>query len=435
MDRRSFLSLAALGGVGLGLGLAGCSSTPSGSAAPGGAYTPPKKDISATLSYAIWDASQKPVMQKIVDDFNKIYPNIKINIELTPSAGSAYWTKITTLAQGNNLPDVFWMNGPHIQLFGSNKQLLSLEPLVKAGAIKTSNYPTALADLYTVDGTLYGAPKDFDTIGIYYNKDLLQQAGVAVPQASWTWADLKSAGKTLSSHFSGKGIFGFAGDLTGGQTSWYNTMLAAGGYIISPDHKKSGYDQAGSIKGLQFWTDLIDAKISPSMQQLTTTIADDWFTSGKLAMVMAGDWSTTPYKQVVKNLGVVQLPTGPKSNQCVIHGLGNVIAANTKHPDAALAFVSYLGGKAPAQAQASAGLVIPAYNGSQAAYAASQPGLDLQLFLDEAKTASPYPISKNTSAWNQFETNLLPAAFAGQKPVAQVAKALADQMNAELAKE
>ncbi|MGA0566969.1 extracellular solute-binding protein [Rathayibacter sp. KR2-224] len=437
MDRRSFLSLAALGGVSLGLGatLAGCSSQTAGTGTQSGSYKPPSKDLKATISYAIWDVNQQPAMEKIVAAFNKIYPNIKVNIQLTPSAGNAYWTKMTTLAQGKNLPDVFWMNGPHIQLFAMNNQLMPIDPLVSAGQVKKSDYPSALVNLYTVGGKLYGTPKDFDTIGLYYNKDLLSQAGVTEPTSSWTWDDIKKNGKAVSDHFN-KSVYGFAGDLTGGQTSWYNTMLQAGGYIISPDHKKSGYDLSGSVKGLQFWADVIADGISPSMQQLTTTTANDWFTSGKLAMVMDGDWETTPYHQAFGDkLGVVQLPKGPKSNQCVIHGLGNVIAATTKEPEAAMAFVAYLGSKPAALVQAQAGVVIPAFNGSQEVWAGSIQGLDLQLFLDEAKSASPYPISKNTSAWNQMESDILPAAFAGQTPMAQAAKQLADQMNAELAKE
>lgn len=437
MDRRSFLSLAALGGVSLGLGatLAGCSSSQGGTGSQSGAYKAPSKDLKATISYAIWDVNQQPAMEKIIAGFNKIYPNIKVNIQLTPSTGGAYWTKMTTLAQGKNLPDVFWMNGPHIQLFALNNQLLPLDDLVTAGAVKKTNYPKALVDLYTAGGKFWGVPKDFDTIGLYYNKDLLAKAGVPEPTSSWTWDDIKTNGKKVSDHFN-KSVFGFAGDLTGGQTSWYNTMLQAGGYIISPDHKKSGYDLPGSIKGLQFWADLIEAGISPSMQQLTTTLANDWFTSGKLAMVMDGDWETAPYHQAFgDNLGVVELSKGPKSNQCVIHGLGNVISATTKQPDAARAFVAYLGTKDAALVQAEAGVVIPAFNGSQTVWAKSIPGLDLQLFLDEAKVASPYPISKNTSAWNQFETDILPAAFAGQTPVATAAKQLADKMNAALAKE
>ncbi|KHK95743.1 hypothetical protein LK09_18095 [Microbacterium mangrovi] len=437
MDRRTFLRAAVLGGASLGLGvtLAGCSTPSSTTGTGAAAYKAPAKNLAATISYAIWDVNQQPAMQKIIAAFNKVYPNITVNIQLTPSSGGAYWTKMKTLAQGKNLPDVFWMNGPNVELFALNNQLLPLDGMVSAGAVKKSDYPDALVNLYTVDGHFYGVPKDFDTIGLYYNKSLLAKAGVAEPTASWTWDDLKTNGKKISDHYSGK-VFGFAGDLTGGQTSWYNTMLQAGGYIISPDHKKSGYDQPGSIQGLQFWADLIKSGVSPTMQQLTTTLANDWFTSGKLAMVMDGDWETTPYHQAFGDkLGVVKLAAGPKSNQCVIHGLGNVISATTKNKDAAMAFVAFLGNRASALVQADAGVVIPAFNGSQDVWAKSIPGLDLQLFLDEARTASPYPISKNTSAWNQLESTILPPAFAGQVPMATAAKQLADQMNALLAKE
>jgi multiple sugar transport system substrate-binding protein len=58
------------------------------------------------------------------------------------------------------------------------------------------------------------------------------------------------------------------------------------------------------------------------------------------------------------------------------------------------------------------------------------------MFEDAAKNyAVAYPVSKNTQAWNELETNLLPAAFSGEKPVADVAKDLATQMDAILAAE
>lgn len=434
MDRRSFFSLAAFTGVSVGLdaALAGCSTTSTGTGASG-AYKAPAKDLKATISYGIWDVNQQPAMQKIISEFNKLYPNITANIQLTPSTD--YFTKMKTLAQGNNLPDVFWMNGPNIELFALNNQLMPLDSLVSAGAIKKSNYPSNLVNLYSANGKLYGAPKDLDTIGLFYNKNLLSQAGVPEPTSSWTWDDLKKNGKTVSDHFSGKNIFGFSGDINGGQTSYYNTIFAAGGYVISSDHK-SGYDTPGSIAGLQFWTDVIAAGISPTVQQLTTTLPESRFQSGEIAMLMDGDWGTVPYRKALGDkLGVVQLPKGPKSNQCVIHGLGNVVAATTKEPEAAMAFVAFLAGRPAALAQAETGVVIPAFNGTQDVWVKSHPGLDMQIFLDEVKTAAPFPISKNTAAWNQLETDILPHVFSGQTPVVQGAKQLADKMNAALAKE
>ncbi|SDL19039.1 multiple sugar transport system substrate-binding protein [Arthrobacter sp. ov407] len=434
LTRRSILSLAALGAA--TATLAACSGGAATGGAAAAAYTAPAKDISATLTYAIWDAAQKPAMQKIVDLFNVQYPNIKVNIDVTPSKGSAYWTKIQTLASSDSLPDVFWMNGPKIKLYAENNQLLPLDGLAEAKAVDTSNYPKALVDLYTVGGKLYGVPKDFDTIALFYNKALLREAGVTEPTAAWTWDDLKTSGDKISKFYAGKGVYGFSGDLTGGQTSYYNTILGAGGSIISADGKKSGFDEAGSIAGLQFWRDIIDSGVSPNMQQLTDTLATDMFTSRKLALLMDASYIVGPtHAALGDDMGVVALPKGPTSNQGVIHGLANVIPANAKNPDAARAFVAFLGTKVAAEVQAETATVIPAFNDTQQAWVDAVPGAGLQVFLDAARTASPYPISKNTGAWNSLEGQLLPQAFAGTKPAADIAKDLATKMNEALSQE
>ena len=77
----------------------------------------------------------------------------------------------------------------------------------------------------------------------------------------------------------------------------------------------------------------------------------------------------------------------------------------------------------------------PAFNGTQQAFVDTGPW-DLNIFEKAAADYSfPYPISKNTAAWNKAENDLLPDAFSGKKPVEEVAKELAKQMNADLAKE
>jgi multiple sugar transport system substrate-binding protein len=79
--------------------------------------------------------------------------------------------------------------------------------------------------------------------------------------------------------------------------------------------------------------------------------------------------------------------------------------------------------------------VIPAFNGTQSAFAASMPGVRLQTFLDEVAYSVPLPSSKNTAAWNTFEAALLPKAFSGQMPVDTALKQLTTEMNGALAKE
>lgn len=392
-------------------------------------------ETKATISYAIWDENQVPALEANISDFNKIYPNITVKIDITPWA--QYWTKLQTQASGDTLPDVFWMNGPNFQLYAANDQLEPMTKLIDDGQVDPANYPDALNVLYSYDDVQYGMPKDFDTVALWYNKAILAEAGVETPDDSWTWDDFHTAAKTVSDTLADQGIYGVATGLTGGQEGYYNTILQAGGSIISDDGKTSGYDDPKTIAGLQFWADLIADGSSPSLQQLSDTPHNAWFTSSKTAFFWSGTWSVAELAAAsnTDDLDVAPLPRGEKQ-ATVIHGLANVVSATSAHKAAAQAFQTYLGSKEAQALQAEMGAANPAFNGTQQAFIDSVPHFNLQVFLDEAANYSyPYPISKDTAAWSTIENELLPQAFSGARPVAEVAQELATRMNEALAKE
>lgn len=429
--RRAALGLAsAIGAVAL---LAGCSTSSGSSSSASSSYEAPAKDTKATLTYAVWDQNQVPAIKANIKAFNKEYPNITVNVDVTPYA--TYFTKLQTQASSDTLPDLFWMNGPNFQLYAANDKIEPITGEVKAGAITLSNYSSSLDKLYAYDGTQYGVPKDFDTVGVWVNKSLFEQAGVAMPSKDWTWDDFQKTGAELSEKLQSQGAYGAAAGMDG-QTTYYDTIFQAGGKVINADGTKSGYDTAAAKQGIQFWTDLIKSGASPSIQQLTDTTADQWFTSGKLAMYQGGSWFRSALVGTDMEQDVVAYPL-PKGKQqaTVIHGVTNAVAANSKHMAAAQALQVYLAGKKAQQQQGDMGAVIPAYDGTQDAFTESMPNADLQVFLDAVKYAQPLPVSKNTAAWNTLETNMLPAAFDGSTPVATVLKQLATKMDAALAKE
>jgi multiple sugar transport system substrate-binding protein len=354
-----------------------------------------------------------------------------VTVNVTPFA--EYWTKLQTQASSDTLPDLFWMNGPNIGLYGSNGKLEPITGEVEAGDVDLANYPEALVDLYNIDDVQYGVPKDFDTIGIFANKALFDQAGVPLPEGDWTWQEFQDTAKQISTALSSQGIYGAAGGMDG-QTTYYNTIFQAGGTVLDGD--KSGYASPEAQEGLQFWTDLIASGGSPSVEQLTDTTADQWFTSGKVAMYSVGSWfrSALTDTELAANVRVLPLPTG-KEKATVIHGVSNVVAAASKNKQAAQALQVFLASKEAQQQQGDAGAVIPAFTGTQSAFTASMPDANLQVFLDAVDYAKPLPASKNSAAWQAYETELLPQAFSGERPVADVAKELADKMDAALAKE
>jgi multiple sugar transport system substrate-binding protein len=416
-------------GVGLALVATGCSSS-SGSGEPA-EYAAPDKDLTASITYGVWDQNQVAAIDENIAAFNEEYPNIDVTVNVTPYA--EYWTKLQTQASSNTLPDLFWMNGPNIGLYASNGKLEPITGAVKAGDIDSANYPEALVDLYTIDDVQYGVPKDFDTIGIWANKALFEKAGVALPTGDWSWDEFQKTASDISAALAAGGEYGAAGGMDG-QTTYYNTIFQAGGSVIDGD--SSGYASPEDQAGIQFWTDLIKSGGSPSIQQLTDTTADQWFTSGKLAMYWGGSWfrSALTDTALASDIVVLPLPQGEKQ-ATVIHGVSNVVSSGSKEKQAAQALQVFLAGKEAQQQQGDAGAVIPAFTGTQSAFTASMPDANLQVFLDALDYAKPLPVSKNSAAWNALETDLLPQAFSGEKPVADVTKELAEKMDAALAEE
>ena len=420
-----FRKLSILAGAGaLVLAATGCSSSKSSSSSAEPESGP------VTLTYGIWDAKQKPAMQQMADAFHAAHPTITIDIQLTPNAD--YWTKLQTAAASGTAPDVFWMNGPRVGLYAGQHQLLSLSD--KPGFDNTP-FPKALNDVYMLDGKQYGMPKDFDTVGLWYNKKLFDAAGVKYPDATWTWQNVIDAAQKLNDP--GKGVWGVASpDWT--QENLYDTILQAGGSVISADHKKSGLDDPKTIAGLQYALDFVSKyKVSPTAQQMTDTQPDQLFASGKVAMFTDGDYDMPEYKAAAGlDADVAPLPAGPDGKKAtVINGLANVIYAKTKHPEAAWEWVKYLGSKEANEIQAKTGTVIPAFNGLSADWVASTPQYHLQSFIDQLDVAVPYPVSKNTAAWTKPMQDTLDQIWGGKLDLQTGAKQIADQMNAALAKE
>ena len=433
MKRRSFLLgtaglataavLTACGGATEPGGGGSGTGAPTSGGAPGG--LDPNTEAELTLFH--WSKDQAVTVDDNIKSFTAKYPKIKVNVSI--AAYKDYWTKLRTQAEGEQLPDVFWMNGPNIQLYASNDMLAQLED----DAADWSKYPPALVELYTVGGKHYGIPKDYDTIACFVNTKVFEESGVAVPTGDWTWDDHHKAAKAISDQ--GK----YHGALIGvgsGQETFYNTIPQAGGFVIKDG--KSGYDDPKSIAGIQYLRDLIADGSVPSLQVMTDTSPGDLFKSGKGGILWDGSWSAKPVNEAFPDPGhivVVPLPKGEKQ-ATVIHGLAYVANAKSPNLAAAKALVQHMTSKEANDTEAKNGTAIPAFTGSAEPWVQQAPKMNLEVFVKGAEDYSvPYPVSKNTSAWASLEPDFLNPAFSGDMPVEEACKKLAAKMNELLAAE
>lgn len=433
MNRRS---LIAASGGGLAAALAGCSGSSSTNDNPGGqgAFPEDPEAVEGKISYGFWDANQQTMLEDIIKEFNARYPNIEVQLQLTPWAD--YWTKLRTQVSSASLPDVFWMNGPNFLAYARTGQLESLKGLQESGNFDPGNYPEALMEMYSVDGEPFAAPKDFDTVAIWYNKELFDKAGIDYPDDSWDLETYKEKAVELRSALKADGIWGCA-EVFSRTASYYHSIPTAGGRVISDDKTESGYDMPETIEGVKFWRDLIESGACPDLQQLAETSGYTLFESGRCAMQWSGNWRVPAMLEssVAKDVTVAPLPGG-KDRKTAIHGIGNVISAHSKNRDAAQVFVAFLAGEEAARISAESGAANPALNGTQDLYVDAHPEYNLQVFIDQAKeNAVPFPISQNTPEWNEVESEFLTKVFTGEVSASDGCTELAAQMNEILAKE
>jgi multiple sugar transport system substrate-binding protein len=378
-----------------------------------------------TLTYAIWDNNQLPAHEQIVEAFQTEHPDIQVTIEVVPWAN--YWEKLQTAAAGGELYDVFWMNGPNFPVYASKGVLTDLKDLIAKDSIDTSVYPQAMLDLYTLEGDVYGLPKDFDTIGLYYNKDMFDAAGVDYPNADWTWDDFSKAATALTKD----GNWGFASTLED-QPGYWNWIYANDGQVIAEDGTKVLFDSPANCDTMKFLYGFVERGESPDGATLSSIDpSTQLFPGGRVAMITSGSWMARTYADAEPNIGVAPLPMG-KKHATIIHGLSNVIWSGTEHPAEAWEFLKFLGGETAATILAQSGTVIPAYQGMQQAWVEAIPEMDLQVFIDAIDYAVPYPTAAKGMEWNDKVNAAFTEAWNSNITIDDACKMAAEEANAVL---
>ena len=127
------------------------------------------------INYWLWDALQLPAYQAAAAAFEKANPDIKVKV--TQTSWGDYWTTLSTGFVSGTAPDVFVNHLSRYPEFVANELLVDIAPMIKKENVPTNIYLGGLYDLWGKEGKQYGLPKDWDTIALIYNKEMLAKAG------------------------------------------------------------------------------------------------------------------------------------------------------------------------------------------------------------------------------------------------------------------
>jgi len=425
------LSLAACGGSGNQAGSSAAQTAETTAAGTTAAGT-----TAGTLSVAIWDKNQEPGLTKILEDFTA-ETGIKAKIQVTP--WEQYWTMLEAGATGGSLPDVFWMHSNEFSRYAEYEMLLDLnDRIAGSDKIELDKFPADIIDLYTWNDKQYAVPKDIDTIALWYNKTMFDEAGLDYPDESWTWDDFAEACQKLTKDDGSQ--YGYSLKPSNNQDGWYNMVYDFGGEIISEDQKSSGFDKAGTVAAIEFVTDLVKQGYTPSYETMTENNPEALFEAGTVGMITMGSWMLPELcnnDYVKANGDIAVLPKGTETGRraSIYNGLGWAAAVNTQMPEEAWSLIEYMGSQKAQQKQSDLGVVISAYEGTTDNWIATYPDFNLQAYLDMMGDMVIRPHSKTTVTWENMTSEKLVDAWTGARPVQDVCADIAAEMNSLLASE
>lgn len=262
--------------------------------------------------------------------FEKANPDVKVQIETTPY--DDYFTKLQTAVAGGTAADAFELNYENFVTYSSNGSLAPLKD------VDASGYKPSLLEAFSVDGTQYGLPESFSNVVLFYNKDLFEKAGVALPTADWTWADEKAAAEKLTDKKAG--VWGDYQPIS--FFEYYKAVAQAGGEFLTADKKAAAFDSEAGRKAAQWLVGKSGTTMPTEADGAGTPDFDSkLFKDGKLAMWHTGIWMFSGMADVPFEWDVVVEP-GDTTKASAMFTNGAVVNAKSPNQAAAQKWIAFL---------------------------------------------------------------------------------------------
>ncbi len=345
--------------------------------------TTSSSDIELTVMHWSGEGGQEEdrIVEASLAEFEAANPGVRVT-RLNPGDAGSFYTKLQTMMAAGEAPDVFYVGYERVANFASLDLLLPLDDFIARETAARSNADANARDLNALDldafysqtvdafrfngsrvgeGVLYGIPKDFTTVGFYYNKDLFTKAGLAFPTNSWTWDEYIAAARAL----------GQLPGVTGSEfVTWpvmVRTYLRTEGCEAIDDALASvrvgEAESVAALERLRAWRHDEEHTLTSGKSKIATGASV--FLGGTVGMAGPfGRWVVPSYRNIPSRADggfewdFAPLPRGAHEANCVLT-VSWSIAKHTKHPEESWKLVKWLTDAKSQAASARLGLAIP----------------------------------------------------------------------------
>ncbi|WP_162341693.1 ABC transporter substrate-binding protein [Paenibacillus paridis] len=294
-----------------------------------------------TLRMTYWAGSQLTIDKNtaVIERFEKAYPSIKV--QASYYSGDAYDEQLMVMAAANNLPDVVRIDYANMARYAKKSLLLPLDDYISRQVIDLEGVHPVHNAGAMLNGKQYGLNIGNNALVLFYDKELLNQAGVEPPSRNYTWEQYESDLRAIRDRT------GHYGDTHLTQHHFRVWLRANAATFYNEDQNGLGYWDD------QLFIDFFNKQLSWQKEGLLTPLSteletrnleDGPFPRGQTAFGGFTYWSNQidiVEKQLGKQVGLAAYPGAGIHGMYIKPSFFHSIAKSSKHPEEAALFINY----------------------------------------------------------------------------------------------
>lgn len=284
-----------------------------------------------------------------------------VEVKMIVTDADQYSTKLQAAVSGNNVPDVFYVEQATLQSYVGSGVLMDITDQVAEQGVDLDNIWEYGVNSYRFDGTLqgtpdgrlYGLPKDVGPFAFGYNKTMLEEAGIPLPDKDvpLTWDQFVDISKQLTKDTDGDGAVDQWGTGLNVQWNLQSMVWSNGGDWTNEDRTQVTVDTPEFAEALQAFADLTNVEgVTPSASDAATLDTYQRWMAGEIGFFPVGPWDVSVYNDLEFDYDLIPWPSmGGEESATWIGSLGIGVSATTSDPENAVKLATYLSTDAEAQ--------------------------------------------------------------------------------------
>lgn len=373
-------------------------------------------------------------LAEIIENFEAEHPEINIEAEHVGNYEDIV-TRLQAAIPARRAPDAVILEVTRYGLFADRGALVDLTPYLEADPLRDDLYDFA-REVGIYDGKNYIIPFNSSTPVLYYNRDILERAGITEEPELETFADVEAVARQVQDALGDEGVFGIAAP---GQFARWGLVMGNDSNLIDPQTGEILLDAPNTIEAYEWMASLVQNGLASVDAVTTESSGRDAFYAGNVGIMFN---STGNYGGASAAIGEdLAVRPMPCNKACSVPiggaGIGILSTADQDVQDAAYEFISFA---ASAESNASwfaATGYMPINRNTPdqpvaAEALAEQPGIDTainQLDFAQGRPRPPVVTWMRTSEYELWEAMAL-----GQRDVTEALTDFAERTRTEAAR-